>query len=160
MEVRIAESVIGHQIEQVVYGEMNDPQGPFYYEGFHVVDLGINIQMSNGYWWHMYWKDDEIFELGEGLYQHNSFISPHEVLIWDATAAWQPYLPFEVASFRVQYIDDEETIPMRVSLTSRQGRVISLVIGEELNPNGTIPTPLSYYYGGELYILFKPQEMY
>jgi len=148
----IVDKIIGQKIKKVIYSEVNDHNGKFYYEGFDTFDHGINVQMQNGYWWNFCWKDDEVFELGEGLYEHNKFIDTFDVKSWDATDRWNEVVDYAITDFKVSYIDDEHFIPSQVELIFENGRKITLLIAEELNLDGTLPRHLGYDFGGELYV--------
>ncbi|MEK6482597.1 hypothetical protein WJR50_34035 [Catalinimonas sp. 4WD22] len=149
-EIKI--KVIGHKIQKVVYSEVNDHDGKFYYDGFDILDHGINVQMENGYWWNLCWKDEEYFEFGEGRYDHNQYLNSDEIKSWEATERWNEVLSFIVTDFSINFIDEAEFIPAQVSIVFDNGRRITIMIAEALNLDESIPTPLEYEFGGKIYV--------
>jgi hypothetical protein len=150
----LAPSIIGFKIHQILYSEVNHHQGTFYYSGFHTFDHGINIQMESGYWWHWNWNEDEYFELAEGKYLKNNYIDEKQVKIWDATEEWTNYLGLTITDVQIEYIDDEQLIPSACILHFENQETISIMIGLELNTDGTFPVPFEIDFTGELYVIF------
>ncbi len=146
------DKIIGHSIERVIYSEVNHHEGKFDFEGFDTFDHAINVQMINGFCWNLGWKDEEYFELGEGHFERNQHLNANEVKSWDATARWNEYLDSKVSNFKVTYIDEAEFIPCKVKIGFENGRQLTVLIAEELNSDGSIPCPLDYEFGGEIYV--------
>ena len=63
-----------------------------------------------------------------------------------------------VDDFRIKFIDDAEFIPAQVDIKFDNGKQIAILIAEELNLDESIPNPLEYEFGGEIY-LFHDEEL-
>ena len=148
----IGKKIIGRKIKEVIYSEVNHQNGKFYFNGFDVFDHGLNVQMDNGYWWNLCWREEEYFEFGEGKHDHTKQFAINEIKLFDATARWKNVLNQAVDDFQVSFIDDAEFIPARIEIKFENGQQITILIAEELNLDESIPYPLEYKFAGEIYV--------
>ena len=105
------------------------------------------------------WKNEEYFELGEGRFFKNEYLSDDEVKIWNCTREWEDYLNIEIIEFKVNYIDVAQLILSSFELKFKNNKIVTIIIGKELNLGGTIPIPLEFDFSGEIYVFFN-QELY
>lgn len=145
------DKIIGQSIKTVLYSEVNNHNGPFYYNGFDTFDHAINIQMKNGFWWHLAWKNDEFFEFGPGYFEKNTHLNISEIKQWEATERWKNILGYSVTNFDIVYLDKTGHIPSRIKITFQKNKSISILIAPELNLDKSLPE-LSYNFSGHLYV--------
>ena len=106
----LIEKIKGRKLKQIFYSEVNNHDRKICFDEFHVFDHGVNFQMDNGFNWHLNWKNEEYFELGEGRFFKNEYLSDDEVKIWNCTREWEDYLNIEIIEFKVNYIDVAQLI--------------------------------------------------
>jgi len=150
---KIKENSIGHRIQKIDYSEINNPKGDFYFRGFHTFDYGMFITMSNGYQWHIIWKNDQSFTIGENIAEKKSIYTDNSK-IWDATSEWESYLDHEILGVDLQFLGDDGQSFSECTLSFINGESITILIDKELNINNIIPKPLNYQDNGEIYIFF------
>lgn len=148
----IVQNIIGQQIKKVLYSEVNHHNGNFYFDGFDTFDHAINIQMKNGYWWNLGWKNDEYFEFGDGLFEKNEHIVSTEIKSWEATTRWNKVLSFAITDFKVFYIDKANFIPSQIKIKFENGDKVNILISEELNHDQSTPFTIDYAFSGEIYV--------
>ncbi len=150
---KIKENCIGQRIKKVAYSEVNNPESDFYFRGFHAFDYGILITMENGYQWHISWKNDHFFGIEEGMYSYNQAFE-NTIKNWDATQEWESFLDQEIIDIKIQSEDPKRQIFSEGTISFVNGERITILIGEELNIDNTIPKPLKYQKNGEIYVFF------
>lgn len=155
----IKENCIGDKIAEIVYGELNHHDGIFYHKGFDTFDYSINIKMQSGYWWNLSWKDNQYFEIGEGKYMNNKFLKLEEIKLWDATERWKSVIGKELIDLNFKFIDEAQFITSEVQIIFEQGEQKNILVGEELNIDGSIPSPLDYKFNGNIYV-FHDRSLY
>ena len=143
---------IGNKIAEILYSELNHHDGIFYYEGFDTFDYSINIKMQNGYWWNLSWKDNQYFEIGGGKHMNNKFLKREEIKSWDATKRWESVIGKELIDLNFKFIDEAQFIPSEIEMVFEGGDQKNILIGEELNIDGSIPLPLDYKFNGNIYV--------
>ncbi|KAB1159995.1 hypothetical protein F7018_06690 [Tenacibaculum aiptasiae] len=151
----IKENIVGQKIVKVVYSEVNDHEGSFYFDGFDTFDHAINIQMENGYCWNLGWKNDEYFEFDEGFFKKNKYIKEEEIITWEATNRWIKVLNSKVSDFNAIYIDEAGLIIKRIIIDFENKEKVNILISSALNQTKTIPSPLDYEFGGEIYVIHE-----
>ncbi|MFK8060996.1 MAG: hypothetical protein AB8B78_13005 [Polaribacter sp.] len=148
----IVENIIGQKITKVIYTELNHPKGKFYFEDFDIFDTSINIQMQNGFWWHLSWKEDEFFELGIDKYLKNKWYKDSEIYTWDATERWKSILNEKIIDFKILYFDDAKLFVEKIILNFENNKSKGILILEELNLDESIPKPINFDLCGEIYV--------
>lgn len=151
------DNIIGQEIVRVIYGEVNFPNGQFYFDRFDVLDYAVNIQMKNGFWWSLSWCDEEYFELKGDTSKFSEYLKKENVKLWDATKRWAPYMKDVVENCQIIYIN--KTVPVGCVLTFESGRDVIVRVGEELNNDGSIPCPLRYDLWGEVYVIYDKKVL-
>jgi|GEM_PF-4592564 len=146
--------VIGNCIQEVRYSEVNNRNGPFYFDGFDVVDCGVWFRMDNGHVWSFRWTDDEIFELVAGAKEHAEILEDDKVKTWDASAQWTRYRDQPVQAVRISFFDEAAGLVERCVIAFEDGSEVSLVITEGLGPNEVRPVSSAYAMGGSLYVIY------
>lgn len=151
----LQEQIIGHRIEQVFYGEINNQDGKFYFNGFHTFDFGVNFKMSNGFWWYLGWSESDCFEIGKGEKLYPKGFDKNDVKVWEATAEWRRYLSLKIKNITIDYIEDTDySLPSLIHLTFENNAKIKICVAEELNLDGSLPTPFKFSISGEVYVFF------
>ncbi len=157
MKDHILQQFVGRQIQKVRYFELNDPDNPFFFEDFDNCDLGIEIEFSDWSYWHIGWKDNDCLEIGLGKYDYAHY---HENVQWiDATDRWSGQVNSPIRDIELIYVSEEWKIPAKCTLRFENRRSLTIVIGEELNLDRTIPYPLSYKEMAEIYVFFKLESL-
>jgi hypothetical protein len=151
----IKNSIIGKKIEKVEYSEVNNHDGPFYFENFDVIDFGINFTMDNGYKWHLNWKDSDNFGLDECAYYFPKHLDRAYLLLWDATARWDQFTKLKIVDFKSDYLDLELTIPQSIEIQFENGKTVTIRIAEEQNLDYSIPDPLAFSDSNDIYVFFS-----
>jgi hypothetical protein len=152
MKNTIKEQILGQKIIRVDYYEINRNEHSFFYADFDNFDLGINLEFSNGFNWHIAWQGNDRPELGIGKYivedHYKGFISV------DATDRWTPFLDLCINDFKLEYVCEELNIPAMCSIHFSNSKKVTIVLGEELNLDDSLPLPLKYDEGPEIYVFF------
>jgi hypothetical protein len=154
----ILQPFIGLEIQKVTYFELNRRDDhPYFFEGFDNFDLGVEIEFSNWSYWHIGWKDNDCPELGLGKYDYSHY---HENAHWvDASKRWSEHLNSPIVDIELIYVSEEWKIPAKCTLRFQNRRTLTIVIGEELNLDRTIPYPLSYHEASEFYVFFTLDDV-
>jgi hypothetical protein len=153
----LEDNIIDKKIKSVFYSEVNHPNGQFYFEGFDTFDHNLNVEMEDGTWWNLSWKNEEYFEVGTGKYEHSDYLANEKIKSWDAKERWKTVLDSIITNFRIAFIDKAGHIPSTIEIEFQSEKKIKICIAEELNLDGSIPTPLEYDFGGEIYV-FNDQK--
>lgn len=149
----VSKKIVGQKIQKIIYSEVNNHKGEFYFDGFDTFDFAINIQMQNDFWWHLAWKDDDFFEFGKGLYQKNSHLSLDIIKSWEANNRWIDVLNSSIINFKISHIDKAKLIPSLIEISFENGKKIKILIAEELNADNSIPFGLKYDFSGRIYVI-------
>ncbi|MEO1450754.1 MAG: hypothetical protein AAFV07_14590 [Bacteroidota bacterium] len=152
----LRDQIQGQHIKQVIYSEVNDHQGPLFHQGFDCFDYGINICMKNDFWWHIAFKSHEYFELGEGRFYHNDYLDSGDLIMVDATSRWQSWIPHVVKDLQVDWTNKELNIPGSCEIQFYGIGPVTLRIGPELEPDGSLPHPFPHEIG-EIYVFFEQE---
>lgn len=150
MEQKIKENIVGHKIIGVSYFEINHPEQPLFLDGFDCFDLGIEIEFSNGFKWHIGWKDNDRPEIGTGEYLWQNYYPNCKKL--NATSRWSAFIDKVIKDFELIYVCEEWNLPAQCTLHFDNAESIPIIIGEELNLDGSIPIPLKYASCSEFYV--------
>lgn len=148
----IKTDIIGKKIKSVFYSEINHTNGQFYFEGFDTFDHNLNVEMENGVWWNLSWKNEEYFEFGIDKYDYNDYLNNDKIKSWDATERWEAVLDSAIINFRIAFIDEAGSIPSTIEIEFQNKKKIKICIAEELNLDKSIPFPFEYNFGGEIYV--------
>ena len=150
MKQRILHPFIGQKIVQVTYFELNDPEQAFFFDGFDNFDLAIEIEFSNGFYWHIAWKENDRPEVGIGKYIPAVDVVGYKSL--DATEKWSVYLGSPIEDFEIIYVNEEWKVPAQCTIQFANSESVSIIPGEELHLDGSLPLPLRYSDLGEMYV--------
>jgi len=82
-----------------MYFEINQTDQPFYFEGFDNFDLGIEIKLSNGFHWHIGWKDCDRPEIGIGKFIPQDYHTDYKQI--DATSRWPSSIDAAIQDFKL-----------------------------------------------------------
>jgi len=149
--------IVGYSVNKIIYSEVNDHNAEFYFDGFDSFDHSINIQMENGFWWNLGWKNQEYFELGEGLFTGNDHIPKNEIKSWEATERWNRILSSKISDLKLYYIDESNLILNKIEIQFENKEVINIIIAQDIENNGVINYPLEYDFGGVIYVFHKKE---
>ncbi len=152
MKKKILNQFIGQKILRVTYFEINHPDQSFFFTGFDNFDLGLEIKLSGGAYWHIGWKEKDRHEIGIGKYNPRKQFTSFKKI--DATNKWSLYLKSTIQKFEIVYVNEEWNIPAQCTIQFENSTSASIVLGEELNLDGSLPLPLQYVNGSEIYIFF------
>lgn len=152
MKDSIRHQIIGQKIVKVTYFELNDLDHAVYFDTFDNFDLGIEIAFSNGFHWHIGWTDNDYHEAGEGNYIPTDRLYPHKQI--DATNRWTNYLNSTISNFEVIFVTEQWNIPAKCTIQFNHSESISIILGEELNSDESLPQPLEFVEANEIYVLF------
>ena len=142
--------IIGQKILKVTYFELNDSNPPFYFEGFDNFDLGLDIELSNGFSFHIGWTENDRHEIGTGKYIPIERLNPHASL--DATVRWSSIINLVIRDIEVIYVSKEWSIPAQCTISFENDDKITIILGGELNLDGSLPLPLKYENMIEIYV--------
>lgn len=155
MEQQIKENSIGQKVTRVTYFELNQPDQPLYFTGFDCFDLGIEIELSNGFIWHIGWKENDRPELGIWKYtpqnHHTDYI---EV---DSTERWASFTDIAIKDFELIYVCEEWFLPAQCIIQFENSTSVTIFLGEELNRDGSIPVPLTFVDNCEMYVFHSKE---
>lgn len=146
----IKENIVGHRITEVSYLELNHPEQPLFFDGFDCFDLGIEIEFSNGFKWHIGWKDNDRPEIGTGEYHSEKYYSGYKKV--NATTRWSSFTDKVIKDFELIYVCKEWNLPAQCIIHFDNSESIPIIIGEELNLDGSIPIPIKYASCSEFYV--------
>lgn len=151
-EDKLLDQTVGQTIRRVTYFEINDPEGPVTFNEFDCFDLGIEIQLSNGFQWHVSWKNFGFIQMKIGPsrlhYEYDAYA------IIDATDRWEKYTSATIAGLEIVYLNEEWRLPSRCIISFSDGKTIQIVIGQELNLDGTLPALLEFVEPAEIYVFY------
>jgi hypothetical protein len=147
--------IIGQKILGVKYFELNEPHQPFYFEDFDNFDLGIEIELSNGFSFHIGWKEYDKHEIGEGKYIAIERLCPRKQV--DATKRWSSYLNLVIQDIEIFYVNKEWKVPAQCTISFENNESISIILASELNLDGSLPIPLKYENMVEIYVFHSSE---
>ena len=156
MNQHLLHPFIGQKIQRVTYFELHDPDHPFFFEGFHNFDLGIEIELSNGAHWHIAWRNNDRPEIDKGKYNPEKYHKEFKSL--DVTDKWSEQSVSPIKNIDLIYVSEEWKIPAQCTIKFENATSVSIVLGEELNIDGSLPLPLNYNDGSEFYV-FHGEEL-
>jgi len=155
---RILSDISGKKIKAVYYSEVNCHDRKIFHDGFDSFDFGINLEMTDNSLWNLSWSDNEYFEVQKGKKTHNTYLPNKDVKTVDATERWRNIINLSIDKIDFSFIDEHELIPSGIKILFEDNKEINILIGEALNKNETIPTPLEFDLGGEIYV-FHDQNL-
>lgn len=145
----ILQEFVGQSILEVTYFEINHPDDRLYFEGFDCFDLGIELRMSNGSW-HIGWKSEDHPEIGLGSYDYRLYHEDSKKV--DSTHRWSNNFNSPISNIDLTYVSFYWKIPAKCTITFENQTSVSIILGEELNLNETLPIPLKYTESSEFYV--------
>lgn len=149
-------SIVGFKIQKVEYYIINDIDSSPFFEDFDHFDLGINIQFTNGSHFHIGYKNNDRPELAFYKYDPQKYYSGFRTI--DATQRWQNILDCSISDLNVLYVNEDWRLPAKCVFKFENRVSYTLVLGEEINVDNSIPNPL-YFVDGAYFYLFLNENI-
>lgn len=149
-------SIIGFKIQKVEYYTINDIDSSPFFENFDHFDLGINIEFTNGSHFHIGYKNNDRPELAFDKYEPQKYYSDFRTI--DATHRWQNILDFSISDLDILYAHEEWNLPVKCVFKFKNQISYTLILGEEINLDSSIPNPL-YFVDGAYFYLFLNENI-
>ena len=149
-------SIIGLKIQKVEYYTINDIDSSPFFEDFDHFDLGINIEFTNGSHFHIGYKNNDRPELAFDKYEPKKYYSDFRTI--DATHRWQNILDCSISDLDILYAYEKWNLPTKCVFKFKNQISYTLILGEEINLDSSIPNPL-YFVDGAYFYLFLNENI-
>lgn len=149
-EKHLQTSAIGQTIVRVTYYELNRPKHAFFFNGFDNFDLAIEFELSNGFCWHLGWRESDIIELKEGNYLPQEHHSGYTRM--DASSSWSSVLNSCIRSIETQAVPGQNDQLMLLTFHFEESASRTIVLAEGQYNLRKLQLPLQNVEINEFYV--------
>jgi hypothetical protein len=151
------ELINGHTIVSVKYADLNNYQQGYFYNGFDLFDLALNITMDSGYTWSIIWNNEvQGFDLEEGEELFNLVVENQRADVFDATEHWNDFLHSQVTDSKFNYLETDPPLLTEGQLNFENGRKVTFLVGDGIDESGSFPLPFTRDIMDVLFVVLDP----